>query len=108
LRIFKIRWEKYTSSINPKDDLVHASKVIPVNDLSRLFPFHGFFSNAPQPLFKGESFDKDYEAAEGCWRYIQASMRKSLKGHQLLSELILGHFCSTGRIPSLRTFEVRT
>lgn len=34
------------------------------------FPFHEFFQNAPQPLFKGESYEDDLEVAESCFRYI--------------------------------------
>ena len=28
------------------------------------FPFHDFFSNAPQPVFKGQSFAEDMDIAE--------------------------------------------
>ncbi len=29
-----------------------------------LFPFTKYFSNAPQPVFKGESFEQDWDIAE--------------------------------------------
>ena len=32
--------------------------------ISELFPFHRYFSNAPQPLFKGRSFQEDWDIAE--------------------------------------------
>ena len=35
------------------------------------FPFHVFFSNAPQPLFKGEDWEEDMEVANGCWWHIK-------------------------------------
>jgi len=65
------RWEKYMSLVNPKDDITVAEKTIPVDDLDRHFPFHGFFANAPHPLFHGRSYREDYEVAQSCWRYIQ-------------------------------------
>ncbi len=57
--------------MNPRDDVAIAEKTVPVDDLNRLFPFHGFFSDAPQPLFAGKSFSEDYETAQSCWRYIE-------------------------------------
>ena len=57
--------------VNPRDDIAIAEKSIPIDDLSRLFPFHGFFSDAPQPLFAGKNFREDYEVAQSCWRYIE-------------------------------------
>ena len=65
------RWEKYLSIINPRDDLAFAEKSIPTDELDRHFPFHAFFADAPQPLFKGNSFAEDFEIAQSCWRYIQ-------------------------------------
>ena len=41
-----------------------------VEEVSKFFPFHKFFEDAPQPLFKGASFDEDMEIAQGCFRYI--------------------------------------
>ena len=37
-----------------------------VQAINELFPFHRYFSNAPQPLFTGESFQHDWEIAEVC------------------------------------------
>lgn len=36
--------------------------------VSVLFPFTAFFADAPQPLFPAESYEKDMEIAEGCFR----------------------------------------
>lgn len=35
------------------------------------FPFHKYFSNAPQPVFKGRSYEEDMDIAEGCYRHIK-------------------------------------
>uniref|UniRef100_A0A1D1XQ76 Intron-binding protein aquarius n=1 Tax=Anthurium amnicola TaxID=1678845 RepID=A0A1D1XQ76_9ARAE len=34
------------------------------------FPFQEFFSNSPQPVFTGESFERDMRAAKGCFRHL--------------------------------------
>merc|ERR1719295_2279876 len=43
---------------------------VPIDDIDKLFPFHDFFLDAPQPIFKGTSFAEDMEIAQGCWRFI--------------------------------------
>lgn len=60
------RWEEYLSKVKPK----HGKKVL-AQEVSELFPFTKFFENAPQPLFSGESYEKDFGIAEGCFRYIK-------------------------------------
>ena len=35
------------------------------------FPFHKYFSNAPQPVFYGRSYEEDMDIAEGCYRHIK-------------------------------------
>ncbi len=57
------RWEKFRLAVADKS-------TTPVSDIEKLFPFAKFFADAPQPLFKSNSFDEDYEIALGCWRYI--------------------------------------
>ncbi|XP_018567368.1 intron-binding protein aquarius isoform X2 [Anoplophora glabripennis] len=59
------RWEHFLSVVKPK-----SGKEVPISDISKEFPFHQFFENAPQPLFKGKSFEEDLEMAESCFRYI--------------------------------------
>ena len=39
--------------------------------IKELFPFTKFFSNAPQPVFKGVSYEQDLDIAEGCFRHIK-------------------------------------
>ena len=60
------RWEKFLSKIH-----VSPGKVIGVSDINEKFPFHVFFSNAPQPLFKGNTYEEDLEIAKGCFRYLE-------------------------------------
>ncbi|CAH1983386.1 unnamed protein product [Acanthoscelides obtectus] len=57
------RWEHFLSVVKP----LGAKDVHRIKDE---FPFHEFFELAPQPLFKGVSFDEDMAMAESCFRYI--------------------------------------
>jgi intron-binding protein aquarius len=56
-------WKKFTEILN--DDSSSAADII------QGFPFHNFFSDAPQPLFPEED-DRSavIEVAEGCYRHI--------------------------------------
>merc|ERR1712110_355837 len=68
------RWEKFLSQIQPirsDGERINPEKVIPVHEIQKQFPFHRFFEDAPQPLFKGNSYSEDFAIAEGCWTYIQ-------------------------------------
>uniref|UniRef100_A0ABM5FAI4 RNA helicase aquarius isoform X1 n=1 Tax=Pogona vitticeps TaxID=103695 RepID=A0ABM5FAI4_9SAUR len=60
------RWEEYMSKVKIK-----GSKPPGVADISSFFPFHQYFANAPQPIFKGRSYTEDMEIAEGCFRHIK-------------------------------------
>ncbi|KAG9456332.1 hypothetical protein H6P81_000840 [Aristolochia fimbriata] len=40
------------------------------------FPFLDFFSNAPKPVFTGESFEKDMRAAKGCFRHLKTMFQE--------------------------------
>lgn len=60
------RWEEYISKVKVK-----GGKVPDVTDVSSLFPFHQYFANAPQPIFKGKSYEEDMEIAEGCFRHVK-------------------------------------
>ena len=62
----KSRWETFESSIRERSIV----KKCP-GDIKDLFPFTGYFSNAPQPIFTGQSYEQDLETAEGCYRHIQ-------------------------------------
>ncbi|XP_055013721.1 LOW QUALITY PROTEIN: RNA helicase aquarius [Boleophthalmus pectinirostris] len=60
------RWEQYLSKVKPKQ-----GKTVEVQAVAEHFPFHKFFSNAPQPVFKGRSYEEDMDIAEGCYRHIK-------------------------------------
>ncbi|KAI2637335.1 hypothetical protein GGS21DRAFT_472724 [Xylaria nigripes] len=56
-------WKKFTEII--KDETSSAADII------QAFPFHNFFSNAPQPLFPdGDDRSAAVDIAEGCYRHI--------------------------------------
>ncbi|XP_047322959.1 RNA helicase aquarius [Impatiens glandulifera] len=40
------------------------------------FPFKEFFSNAPQPVFTGKSFEKDMRTAKGCFRHLKTMFQE--------------------------------
>ncbi|XP_043929809.1 RNA helicase aquarius isoform X2 [Protopterus annectens] len=60
------RWEQYLSKVRPK-----GGKTVDITAVSEFFPFHKYFANAPQPIFKGQSLEEDMEIAEGCFRHIK-------------------------------------
>eukprot|EP00066_Takifugu_rubripes_P001547 XP_003962796.1 PREDICTED: intron-binding protein aquarius [Takifugu rubripes] len=60
------RWEEYMSKVRPKQ-----GKKVEVQAVAEHFPFHKYFSNAPQPVFKGRSYEEDIDIAEGCYRHIK-------------------------------------
>lgn len=60
------RWECYMSQVTATP-----GKAVNVEQVADLFPFHIFFSNAPQPLFKGKTYEEDMEIASGCFRYLE-------------------------------------
>ncbi|XP_073783162.1 RNA helicase aquarius isoform X2 [Danio rerio] len=60
------RWEEYMSKVKPKP-----GREVPTEDVATHFPFHKYFSNAPQPVFRGQSFQEDMDIAEGCYRHIR-------------------------------------
>ncbi|XP_018426684.1 PREDICTED: intron-binding protein aquarius [Nanorana parkeri] len=60
------RWEAYLSKVKAKP-----AQTPDVSDIAKLFPFQQYFSNAPQPIFKGQTYEEDMEIAEGCFRHIR-------------------------------------
>lgn len=60
------KWELFQSKIKSA-----ATNGSPPEVVSDEFPFHRFFDNAPQPLFKKVSFEDDLAVAESCFRYIE-------------------------------------
>ncbi|ELT95764.1 hypothetical protein CAPTEDRAFT_198998 [Capitella teleta] len=59
------RWEPFLARMKSRKNKPE------VQHVAELFPFTKYFSNAPQPLFKGQTFEEDFEIAEGCYRHIQ-------------------------------------
>lgn len=60
------RWEEYMSKVRPKP-----GREVSVQDVAAHFPFNKYFSNAPQPVFKGQSYQDDMDIAEGCYCHIR-------------------------------------
>lgn len=60
------RWEEYMSKVRPKQ-----GRRVEAEAVAAHFPFHKYFSNAPQPVFRGGSYDEDMDIAEGCYRHIK-------------------------------------
>ncbi|CAL4914676.1 unnamed protein product [Urochloa decumbens] len=56
------RWEQFLAACAQNED-----KPTFVKDR---FPFSEFFSDTPQPIFTGESFEKDMHAAKGCFKHL--------------------------------------
>lgn len=54
------------SKVKPKQ-----GKQVEVEAVAEHFPFCKYFSNAPQPVFKGRSYEEDMDIAEGCYRHIK-------------------------------------
>ncbi|RWR89885.1 intron-binding protein aquarius [Cinnamomum micranthum f. kanehirae] len=62
------RWEQFLAACAQNQD-----KPTFVKDR---FPFQEFFSNTPQPVFAGESFEKDMRAAKGCFRHLKTMFQE--------------------------------
>ncbi|KAG0550887.1 hypothetical protein BDA96_01G376300 [Sorghum bicolor] len=56
------RWEQFLAACAQNQD-----KPSFVKDR---FPFSEFFSDTPQPIFTGESFEMDMHAAKGCFKHL--------------------------------------
>mmetsp|Transcript_4030 Transcript_4030/g.6213 ORF Transcript_4030/g.6213 Transcript_4030/m.6213 type:complete len:1352 (+) Transcript_4030:1-4056(+) len=63
------RWEEYLTKVR--------ARATPETVVQN-FPFHTFFSNAPQPIFKGQSYEEQSRIAEGCFRHLK-NMFKELE-----------------------------
>nr|XP_016496735.1 PREDICTED: intron-binding protein aquarius-like isoform X1 [Nicotiana tabacum] len=62
------RWEQFLAACAENQD-----KPTFVRDR---FPFREFFSNTPQPVFAGQSFEKDMRAAKGCFRHLKTMFQE--------------------------------
>ncbi|VDN42287.1 unnamed protein product, partial [Gongylonema pulchrum] len=61
------RWERFESDVARSDKSPNPT----ASSVAEHFPFTKFFADVPAPLFKGVSFEEDWEIAQGCWRYIR-------------------------------------
>uniref|UniRef100_A0A0R3RQH9 Intron-binding protein aquarius n=1 Tax=Elaeophora elaphi TaxID=1147741 RepID=A0A0R3RQH9_9BILA len=61
------RWEKFESDVAQSRTNPNPS----AQAIADHFPFTRYFADVPPPLFKGVSFEEDWEIAQGCWRYIR-------------------------------------
>ncbi|GKV09176.1 hypothetical protein SLEP1_g20718 [Rubroshorea leprosula] len=62
------RWEQFLAACVGNED-----KATFVQDH---FPFKDFFSNTPQPVFTGLSFEKDMRTAKGCFRHLKTMFQE--------------------------------
>ncbi|KAM0730024.1 RNA helicase aquarius [Formica fusca] len=63
------RWDRFEARVKQRQ---HTSdKSILSSIVDEEFPFHKFFDNAPQPLFKRNSYEEDLKIAYSCFRYIE-------------------------------------
>ncbi|KAM3718101.1 RNA helicase aquarius [Dirofilaria immitis] len=62
------RWEKFESDVARSETNPNPN----ARAVADHFPFTRYFDDVPPPLFKGISFDEDWEIAQGCWRYIRS------------------------------------
>ncbi|KAK2976198.1 hypothetical protein RJ640_027489 [Escallonia rubra] len=62
------RWEQFLAAC-----AANQNKPTFVQDC---FPFKEFFSNSPQPIFAGQSFEKDMRAAKGCFRHLKTMFQE--------------------------------
>ncbi|KAF2323779.1 hypothetical protein GH714_036894 [Hevea brasiliensis] len=61
-------WEQFLASCEDNKD-----KPKFVQDC---FPFKEFFSNTPQPVFTGQSFEKDMQEAKGCFCHLKTMFQE--------------------------------
>ncbi|GLU16311.1 hypothetical protein SLE2022_327500 [Rubroshorea leprosula] len=62
------RWEQFLAACVGNED-----KATFVQDH---FPFKDFFSNTPQPVFTGQSFEKDMRTAKGCFHHLKTMFQE--------------------------------
>lgn len=65
------RWETFLNKVKQlRTKSKESVTPLPAEFVESNFPFGQFFANAPQPLFKKETFDQNWEIAQGCWRHL--------------------------------------
>ncbi|GAB1868279.1 Intron-binding protein aquarius [Camponotus japonicus] len=63
------RWDRFEARVKQRQHTSDKSVLSSIVDEE--FPFHKFFDNAPQPLFKRNSYEEDIKIAYSCFRYIE-------------------------------------
>ncbi|EFN66172.1 Intron-binding protein aquarius [Camponotus floridanus] len=63
------RWDRFEARVKQRQHTSDKSVLSSIVDEE--FPFHKFFDNAPQPLFKRNSYEEDLKIAYSCFRYIE-------------------------------------
>ncbi|OXU23077.1 hypothetical protein TSAR_003253, partial [Trichomalopsis sarcophagae] len=62
------RWKRFQGRMKQRGG---GTDSVLVSIVDEEFPFHKFFDNAPQPLFKRKTYEEDLAIAESCYRYIE-------------------------------------
>ena len=80
------QWEQYLTKVRKPSD---QATQVDVDLISSAFPFTGYFAEAPQPVFKGVSYDEDIAIALGCMRHITNifTSLKEIRPFELLSRV---------------------
>lgn len=60
------RWDRFEARVKQRQHTSEKSDLCSIVDEE--FPFHKFFDNAPQPLFKRNSYEEDLKIACSCFR----------------------------------------
>ena len=88
------RWEQYLAKV--RKPAAEARTQEDINEISTHFPFHKYFADAPQPIFKGTSYEEDLAIAQGCMRHITNifTSLKEIRPFELLSRVCQGSDCA--------------
>ncbi|KAI3845892.1 hypothetical protein MKX03_024501 [Papaver bracteatum] len=62
------RWEQFIAAC--------AQNLDKPSFVKERFPFSEYFSNTVQPVFSGQSFEKDMRSAKGCFRHLQTMFQE--------------------------------
>lgn len=60
------RWDRFEARVKQRQSASDKSDLASI--VNEEFPFHKFFDNAPQPLFKRNTFGEDLKIARSCYR----------------------------------------
>ncbi len=81
------RWEQYLAKVRKPSSEARTAEDIAA--IATHFPFHKYFADAPQPIFKGVSYEEDLAKAQGCMRHITDlfTSLKEIRPFELLSRV---------------------